>query len=162
PWGGLREWWDPSKENRSIRNHLLRHENHALLALSVPFSTTISRRPGTVELVRSYNLRFCPKYRISLTKNTGLWILSLPCGDAFIKGVGMSDLATHAKLARSCAQLPVNVYFDNALMQRELQQLFYKGPRYVGHELMVPEVGDFATLASENEGRMLVRNAGGI
>jgi phenylpropionate dioxygenase-like ring-hydroxylating dioxygenase large terminal subunit len=74
----------------------------------------------------------------------------------------MSDLATHAKLARSCAQLPVDVYFDNALMQRELQQLFHKGPRYVGHELMVPEVGDFATLASENEGRMLVRNAGGI
>jgi choline monooxygenase len=74
----------------------------------------------------------------------------------------MSDLATHAKLARSCAQLPVNVYFDNALLQREIQQLFQKGPRYVGHELMVPETGDFATLPSENEGRMLVRNANGI
>lgn len=74
----------------------------------------------------------------------------------------MSDLATHAKLARSCAQLPVNVYFDDALLQREIQQLFRQGPRYVGHELMVPEMGDFATLASENEGRMLVRNANGI
>jgi len=74
----------------------------------------------------------------------------------------MSDLATHAKLARSLAQLPVNVYFDDALLQRELQQLFLKGPRYVGHELMVPEKGDFATLKSENEGRMLVRNAQGI
>jgi len=61
----------------------------------------------------------------------------------------MSDLATHAKLARSLAQLPVNVYFDDALLQRELQQLFLKGPRYVGHELMVPEKGDFATLKSE-------------
>jgi choline monooxygenase len=74
----------------------------------------------------------------------------------------MSDLATHAKLARPCAQLPVNVYFDQALLQREMQQLFKPGPRYLGHELMVPEVGDFATLASENEGRMLVRNANGI
>jgi choline monooxygenase len=74
----------------------------------------------------------------------------------------MSDLATHAKLARSCAQLPVDVYFDEALLKREMQQLFQNGPRYVGHELMVPEIGDFATLASENEGRMLVRNANGI
>jgi phenylpropionate dioxygenase-like ring-hydroxylating dioxygenase large terminal subunit len=74
----------------------------------------------------------------------------------------MSDLATQAKLARSCAQLPVNVYFDEALAKREMQELFLQGPRYVGHELMVPEVGDFHTLAAEKEGRMLVRNANGI
>jgi len=74
----------------------------------------------------------------------------------------MSDLATHAKLARSNAQLPVTVYFDEALLKQEMQQLFVNGPRYVGHELMVPETGDFATLAAEHEGRMLVRNANGI
>ncbi len=74
----------------------------------------------------------------------------------------MSDLAGIDKLARSDAQLPVNVYFDQALYQRELQQLFRHGPRYVGHELMVPELGDYATLPWEDEGRMLVRNAGGI
>ncbi len=74
----------------------------------------------------------------------------------------MSDLGSHAKLARSEAQLPVNVYFDDALLQREIQQLFQAGPRYVGHELMVPNAGDFATLVSENEGRMLVRNANGL
>ena len=74
----------------------------------------------------------------------------------------MSDLATHTELARSSAQLPVHAYFDDALLQRELRQLFQAGPRYLGHELMVPEVGDFATLVSENEGRMLVRNAAGI
>jgi choline monooxygenase len=74
----------------------------------------------------------------------------------------MSDLGTHAKLARSNAQLPVDVYFDEALLQREMKQLFQSGPRYVGHELMVPNVGDFATLASENEGRMLVHNANGL
>ena len=74
----------------------------------------------------------------------------------------MSDLASITKLARSDAQLPVNVYFDEALLKREIQQLFQNGPRYVGHELMVPNVGDYATLASENEGRMLVRNPQGI
>ncbi|TWC62800.1 aromatic ring-hydroxylating dioxygenase subunit alpha [Herbaspirillum sp. SJZ099] len=74
----------------------------------------------------------------------------------------MSDLATFAKLARSNAQLPVNVYFDEPLYQRELHTLFQQGPRYVGHELMVPETGDYATLPWENEGRMLVRNAHGI
>ncbi len=74
----------------------------------------------------------------------------------------MSDLATIAKLARSNAQLPVNVYFDEHLLRQEIKQLFHQGPRYAGHELMVPNVGDFATLAWENEGRMLVRNAHGI
>lgn len=74
----------------------------------------------------------------------------------------MSDLASLAKLARSNAQLPVNVYFDAVLLEREIQQLFRQGPSYVGHELTVPNVGDFSTLAWENEGRMLVRNQQGI
>jgi choline monooxygenase len=74
----------------------------------------------------------------------------------------MSDLAMLAKLARSHAQLPVNVYFDDKLLQQENRLLFQQGPRYAGHELMVPEIGDYATLAWENEGRMLVRNAQGI
>ena len=74
----------------------------------------------------------------------------------------MSDLATFAKLVRSTAQLPVSVYFDETLLKREITNLFQQGPRYVGHELMVPNVGDFATLASENEGRMLVRSERGI
>jgi len=74
----------------------------------------------------------------------------------------MSDLATFAKLQRSATQLPVSAYFDETLLQREITQLFQQGPRYIGHELMVPNVGDFATLASESEGRMLVRSESGI
>jgi choline monooxygenase len=77
-------------------------------------------------------------------------------------GVGMSDLANFAKLARSDAQLPADVYFDDLLLKQEIKQLFHRGPRYVGHELMVPNTGDFATLAWEDEGRMLVRNPTGI
>ena len=74
----------------------------------------------------------------------------------------MSDLANLAKLTRSDAQLPVHVYFDEVLLKKEISNLFRQGPRYVGHELMVPEVGDYATLAWENEGRMLVRNEHGL
>ena len=74
----------------------------------------------------------------------------------------MSDLASLAKLARSTAQLPVGVYFDDALLQKEKKQLFQRGPQYAGHELMVPNVGDYAALSWENEGRILVRNPQGI
>jgi choline monooxygenase len=74
----------------------------------------------------------------------------------------MSDLANLAKLARSHAQLPVNVYFDETLLQKEFLQLFQQGPHYAGHELLVPNIGDYATLPWENEGRMLVRGQHGI
>ena len=74
----------------------------------------------------------------------------------------LANLANLARVAAQAAQLPVHVYHDAALLQREISQLFERGPRYVGHELMVPNVGDFATLAQENEGRMLVRNQHGI
>ncbi|PLQ01672.1 aromatic ring-hydroxylating oxygenase subunit alpha [Cupriavidus pauculus] len=74
----------------------------------------------------------------------------------------MSNLSTALKLAPADSQLPVDVYFDEALHQQELELLFKKGPGYVGHTLMVPESGDFQTLAAEDEGRMLVRNPDGI
>jgi len=74
----------------------------------------------------------------------------------------MSDLGSRTKLARSTAQLPVSSYFDEALFQRELELLFKPGPGYVGHELMVPEPGQYHALPQEREGRMLVHNEAGI
>ncbi len=82
----------------------------------------------------------------------------------------MSDLGSVGKLARSTAQLPVCAYFDEARYAREIDLLFKRSPRYVGHALMVPELGDFHTLAHERDGRVLVRtrdvdgaaSAGGI
>ena len=59
-------------------------------------------------------------------------------------------------------QLPVGSYFNDALYKRELAQLFTRGPRYVGHALAVPELGDFHTLAHEAEGRALVRGPEGV
>ncbi|HVL56049.1 MAG TPA: aromatic ring-hydroxylating dioxygenase subunit alpha [Burkholderiaceae bacterium] len=74
----------------------------------------------------------------------------------------MSDIGRQAHLKRSAAQLPVSAYFDESLFQRELDVLFRNGPSYVGHELMVPEVGDFHTLAGEHDGRVLIRSAAGV
>jgi choline monooxygenase len=59
-------------------------------------------------------------------------------------------------------QLPVSSYFDPVLYQREMQTIFQQGPRYVGHALSVPNVGDYYALPQEQEGRALVRNAGGV
>jgi len=53
-------------------------------------------------------------------------------------------------------------YFDEILLQKELMQIFSRGPLYVGHELAVPELGDFHALAHEKDGRVLVRTETGI
>ena len=59
-------------------------------------------------------------------------------------------------------QLPVSSYFDEVLYQQELQHIFQSGPRYVGHALSVPNVGDFHALPQEHEGRALVRTGQGV
>lgn len=71
----------------------------------------------------------------------------------------MSDLSL--QLQQAASQLPVSSYFDEALFQRELKILFERGPRYVGHSLSVPDIGDYFTLPHEKQGRALVRNAQG-
>lgn len=71
----------------------------------------------------------------------------------------MSDLSLQHQQAES--QLPVSSYFDASLFQRELEVLFSKGPRYVGHALSVPEAGDYFALPQEAQGRALVRNSQG-
>ena len=71
----------------------------------------------------------------------------------------MSDLSLSPQPATS--QLPVSSYFDEALFQRELETIFQRGPRYVGHQLSVPNPGDYYALPQENAGRALVRNPHG-
>ena len=72
----------------------------------------------------------------------------------------MSDLSL--QLQQATGQLPVSSYCDEALFQREQARLFSAGPRYLGHALSVPKLGDYATLAQENQGRALVRTPAGI
>ena len=72
----------------------------------------------------------------------------------------MSDLSL--QLQQAASQLPVSSYFDEALFRRELETIFQRGPRYVGHTNAVPNVGDYYALPQEGEGRALVRTANGV
>lgn len=75
----------------------------------------------------------------------------------------MSDLANRARLMQAAqAQLPVNWYFDQALYELEQQHLFSRAPKYLGHELMVPNVGDYHTLEWMNHARTLMRHPNGV
>ncbi len=70
----------------------------------------------------------------------------------------MSDLSLSlTALANTRTQLPVSSYFSEELFRREQELLFQHGPRYLGHELALPSVGDYQTLLQESEGRVLVR-----
>jgi len=57
------------------------------------------------------------------------------------------------------AKLPTRWYFDEDILKLEQERVFAKGPRYVGHEAMVPQVGDYHTLP---DGTMLVRSEAGV
>lgn len=74
----------------------------------------------------------------------------------------MSNLSAALNLVPSTLQLPVTAYFDEALYQQELKYLFKPGPGYTGHQLMVPDIGDYCVLPAENGGRVLVRNEQGV
>ncbi len=60
------------------------------------------------------------------------------------------------------SQLPVSSYFDETLFRQEQSLLFSQAPRYVGHALAVPEVGDYYVLPQEGSGQVLVRTEGGV
>jgi choline monooxygenase len=74
----------------------------------------------------------------------------------------MSDIGSRLQIARPLSPLAVHRYSDPQWLARERSQLFARGPHYVGHELAVPEAGDFHTLGHEDHGRALIRNADGI
>jgi choline monooxygenase len=72
----------------------------------------------------------------------------------------MSDLSL--QLQQAASQLPVSSYFDEALFRREMEVIFQQGPRYVGHQLSVPNEGDYYALPQEGEGRALLRTPRGV
>jgi choline monooxygenase len=74
----------------------------------------------------------------------------------------VSNLASAAHVRPARCQLPASWYFDPEIFEREKTLLFDAGATYVGHELMVPNVGDYRTLAHLDHAKVLVRNAGGI
>jgi choline monooxygenase len=74
----------------------------------------------------------------------------------------MSKLRSSSELKPSSPQLSIAAYFDPEILAREQATLFGNGPGYLGHESMVPQVGDYQTLGWEDHGRVLVRNDDGI
>src|SRR5262245_34790286 len=70
----------------------------------------------------------------------------------------MSDLARWRQVRPASPQLPVSWYFDPEIFALEKKLLFDAGANYAGHELMVPQPGDYHTLAWTNDAWMLVRN----
>ena len=74
----------------------------------------------------------------------------------------MSDLATAGRLRQSTTQFPVSWYCDPRVLEAERRLLLAHGPGYVGHELMVPNAGDFHVLEARGDAQMLVRGPAGI
>ncbi len=58
----------------------------------------------------------------------------------------MSNLATAAHLRAAASQFPASWYCDPRVFELERRLLFPRAPGYVGHELMVPEPGDYCVL----------------
>ena len=74
----------------------------------------------------------------------------------------MSDLPTSSVLRPTATQLPIEWYFDPHIYELEKRLLFDQGPGYLGHELMVPNAGDYQVIDWQDAGRALVRNEHGI
>src|SRR5258708_961916 len=74
----------------------------------------------------------------------------------------MADISSLRQIRPASPQLPVSWYFDPHIFQQEKRLLFDAGANYVGHELMVPNVGDYHTLAWADNAKMLVRSAEGV
>src|SRR2546423_1661165 len=74
----------------------------------------------------------------------------------------MSDLASAARLRQASPQLPASWYSDSRVFDAERKLLLPRAAGYVGHELMVPEVGDYRVLPGRDNAQALVRNADGI
>jgi phenylpropionate dioxygenase-like ring-hydroxylating dioxygenase large terminal subunit len=74
----------------------------------------------------------------------------------------MSSIATIAHLRRATSQLPVSSYCSPDVHAAEQRQLFARAPGYVGHELMVPNVGDYRALEWRDNAQALIRNPQGV
>ena len=74
----------------------------------------------------------------------------------------MAEISTLRQVAPASCHLPVSWYFDPEIFALEKRLLFDAGPNYVGHELMVPNVGDYYTFPWTENAKMLVRNESGV
>jgi len=74
----------------------------------------------------------------------------------------MTDVAKAGQFSQVSAQPPLRWFFDPKVLEVEQRVLFDHGPGYVGHELMVPNLGDYHALECLDNAKMLVRNESGV
>ena len=77
----------------------------------------------------------------------------------------MSDLGLTHQLQPAQSQMPVTWYHDQGQYELEQRLLFGNASGalgYVGHELMVPNQGDYHAIGWMNDALALVRNPGGV
>lgn len=74
----------------------------------------------------------------------------------------MSNLVDVSQLAQATTPLPTDWYLDPRILDLEKRLLFDQGAGYVGHEIMLPNVGDYYVLEWMNSAKVLVRNKDGI
>jgi len=72
----------------------------------------------------------------------------------------MSNIAKLHQLTALPVPPPVSWYFDPAILAAEQHALFAGGPNYVGHELLVPKLGDYHAL--DGDAQILIRNSNGV
>jgi choline monooxygenase len=72
----------------------------------------------------------------------------------------MSEIAKLQQLTELPIAPPMSWYFDPQIQAAEQRALFANGPNYVGHELMVPNLGDYQVL--DGGSQVLVRNPNGV
>lgn len=73
----------------------------------------------------------------------------------------MSHIVTPPSGA-TALQLPVSAYFNEKLFEEEKRLIFDAGPGYVGHELMVPQQGDYRSLEWADHAKLLVHTEHGF
>lgn len=73
-----------------------------------------------------------------------------------------STLRAITQASHTQTQLPVACYVDANLYALEQKHLFSHTPQYIGHALMVPNVGDFRVLDWANEAISLVHDHTGL
>jgi choline monooxygenase len=74
----------------------------------------------------------------------------------------LSHQAKHPAPQLRAAPLQVSTYFSDAVFEAEQQRIFATAPKYAGHALAVPQIGDYYALPQEGEGRVLMHTPQGL
>ena len=74
----------------------------------------------------------------------------------------MTNMAEIPSLREMSMQLPIDWYLNPEILALEKHLLFDQGPGYVGHEMIVPNLGDYYVPEWMNNANVLVHNEHGI